>query len=101
MQTFPPPNPLAAHRPTSLYPERRMAQNRRPDNGQWNQALDCPLALLGPMVAAIRGRIGNRVYKTYGEKIIITRVPSFAGYVPSAAQRDRRDRMRAATAFAQ
>jgi hypothetical protein len=41
------------------------------------------------------------VYKTYGEKIIITRVPSFEGYVPTAAQRDRRNRMRAATAFAQ
>jgi hypothetical protein len=101
MQTFPPPNLPATHRPTSLYPERRMARNRRPVSGARKQSLDCPLALLGPLCVALRGRIGNRVYKTYGEKIIITRVPRFDGYVPSAAQRERRDRMRAATAFAQ
>jgi hypothetical protein len=101
MQTFPPPNLPATHRPTSLYPERRMARNRRPESGARKQSLDCPLALLGPLCVALRGRIGNRVYKTYGEKIIITRVPRFDGYVPSAAQRERRDRMRAATAFAQ
>jgi hypothetical protein len=58
-------------------------------------------SLLGPLCVAIRGCVGDRVYKTYGEKIIVTRVPCFAGYLPSAAQRDRRDRMRAATAFAQ
>jgi hypothetical protein len=102
MQTLPLPNLLATHQPSTRQPERRMAdRNRRPDSGERNQYFDCPLAQLGPMVAAIRGRMGNRVYKTYGEKIIITRVPSFEGYVPTAAQRDRRNRMRAATAFAQ
>ena len=49
---------------------------------------------------AIRGRVGERVYKTYGDKIIVTRVPRFDGYEPSAAQRDRREKMRAATAYA-
>ena len=54
---------------------------------------------------AIRGRVGDVVCKTYGRgrgrKIILTRVPCFDGYVPTAAQRSRRDRMREATAFAQ
>jgi hypothetical protein len=59
------------------------------------------LAAVMPLCRAIRGRLGDRVYKTYGDKIIVTRVPRFEGYVPSAAQRDRRDRMRSATAFAQ
>ena len=58
------------------------------------------LATFGIPALALRGRLGNRVFKTYGDKIVITRVPRFDGYVPSAAQRDRRDRMRAATAFA-
>ena len=50
---------------------------------------------------AIRGRLGDHVYKTYGDKIIITRAPCFDGYVATAAQRARRERMRAATAYAQ
>ena len=49
----------------------------------------------------IHGRVGNRVFKTYRDKIVVTRVPRFDGYKPSAAQRDRREKMRAATAFAQ
>jgi hypothetical protein len=53
-----------------------------------------------PGCRSIRGRVGDRVYKTYGDKIIVTRVPRFDGYIPSAAQRDRRDKMRAATAYA-
>jgi hypothetical protein len=102
MQTLPPPNLLATHPPSTRQPERRMAdRNWRPESGDRKPSLDCPLAVLGPLCAALRGRIGNRVYKTYGTKIIITRVPNFEGYVPTAAQRDRRDRMRAATAFAQ
>lgn len=54
----------------------------------------------GIPLRAIRGRLGDRVYKTYGDKIIVTRVPRFDGHVPSVAQRERRARMRAATAFA-
>jgi hypothetical protein len=50
---------------------------------------------------AIRGRLGDRVYKTYGDKVIVTRVPCFDGYVPTAAQRERRKKLRAATAYAQ
>jgi hypothetical protein len=50
---------------------------------------------------AIRGRLGDCVYKTYGDKVIVTRVPSFDGYVPTGAQRERREKLRAATAYAQ
>jgi hypothetical protein len=45
--------------------------------------------------------MGDRVYKTYGDKIVVTRVPCFDGHVPTAAQRQRRAKMRAATAYAQ
>jgi hypothetical protein len=53
------------------------------------------------LCSAIRGRVGDRVYKTYGDKLVVTRVPRFDGYVPSVAQRQRREKMRAATAYAQ
>lgn len=60
------------------------------------------LALRGSLpIRAIRGRVWDVVFKTYGRKIVVTCVPSFEGYVPSAAQRARRDRLREATAFAQ
>ena len=60
-----------------------------------------PHGLIGnPVIVAVHGRVGDVVYKTYGAKIIVTRVPCFAGYVPTAAQRARRDRMREATAYA-
>lgn len=59
------------------------------------------LELLHPVVVAVHGRIGDRVFKTYGDKIVVTRMPCFDGYAPSPAQRKQRDRMRAATAYAQ
>lgn len=54
-----------------------------------------------PPVIAVRGRVGDCVFKTYGRRIIVTRVPRFDGYVPSPAQRRQREQMRAATAYAQ
>jgi hypothetical protein len=49
--------------------------------------------------------LGDVVFKTYSRgdarKIVVTRVPNFAGCVPTAAQRIRRDRLREATAYAQ
>ena len=53
------------------------------------------------LCSAIRGRVGDRVYKTYGDKLVVTRVPRFDGHVPSVAQRQRREKLRAATAYAQ
>lgn len=56
-------------------------------------------------LTALHGRIGDRVHKTYRRprgrvRIVVTRVPDFTGYVPTAAQRTQRDRLRAATAYA-
>ena len=100
MQPIPSSNLPATHQPGSRQPERRMTRRRSPRRAALKPLSDCPVALLGPVCVALRGRIGTRVYKTYGEKIIITRMPSFGGYVPSPAQRKRREQMRAATAFA-
>jgi hypothetical protein len=55
----------------------------------------------GLPIRSIRGQLGDRVYKTYGDKVIVTRVPCFDGYVPTAAQRKRREKLREATAYAQ
>ena len=59
------------------------------------------IVTLNPTFTAIHGRVGDRVYKTYGGKIIVTRAPCFDGYVPTPAQRARRNLMREATAYAQ
>jgi hypothetical protein len=107
----------ATHQPPSHNPERRMERrNRRPelgkrrekpglsrksDNQEPTLGVHDFLVGINLLCRAIRGRVVDRVYKTYGDKIIVTRVPRFDGYVPTAAQRDRRDKMRAATAYAQ
>jgi hypothetical protein len=150
MQTTCRPNPPAAHRQPSLYPERRMTfetGKRRPETGGRKQETrklgkgrlrlcarrspvsdlrspDCivsgfrsPLSgfvpspgflassfarqISGLPLRSVRGRMGDRVYKTYGDKIVVTRVPCFDGHVPTAAQWQRRAMMRAATAYAQ
>ena len=108
--------PLATQQQPSLYPERRMEQRnprpepgnrrekagliRKPENQEQKLGVHDFLAGVILLCRAIRGRVGDRVYKTYGDKIIVTRVPRFDGYTPSAAQRDCRKRMRAATAYA-
>ena len=73
----------------------------KPENPEPKLGVHDFLAGIILLCRAIRGRVGDRVNKTYGEKIIVTRGPRFDGYVPSAAQRDRREKMRAATAYAQ
>jgi hypothetical protein len=109
-------HPRAIHQPTTRHPERRMERrNRRSESGNRREEAGLRrkpynrepklgvhdfLAGMILLCRAIRGRVGNRVYKTYGEKIIVTRIPRFDGYVPTAAQRDHRDKMRAATAYA-
>jgi hypothetical protein len=108
--------PAASHQPPSSYLERRMTRrNRRPELGNRREKAGLSrkpddqepklgvhdfLAGIILLSRAFRGRVGERVYKTYGDKIIVTRVPRFDGYVPSVAQRGRRDKMRAATAYA-
>jgi hypothetical protein len=75
--------------------------SRKPDNQEPKLGVHDFLVGINLLCRAIRGRVVDRVYKTYGDKIIVTRVPRFDGYMPTAAQRDRRDKMRAATAYAQ
>ena len=102
-QAYPPKSPARSRRHPGYSNEgwlERRAQSREAQSSL--PAPDSPLSALdlAPFVTAIRGRVGNVVFKTYGRKIIVTRVPCFDGYVPSAAQRARRDRMRDATACA-
>lgn len=74
-----------------------VARRRERDVGPWMRLL----AFLPVGVVAVRGRVGNCVFKTYGSRVIVTRVPRFDGYVPSESQRAQRDRLRAATVYAQ
>src|SRR5687767_13495827 len=92
-------HPLTGHSQPSLRRERRI-----PARLVDPRIVAAPLGVLNsafPFIAAIRGRVGDRVFKTYRDKIVVTRVPRFDGYIPTAAQRLRRDRMREATAYAQ
>jgi hypothetical protein len=59
-----------------------------------------PIVTLNSALVAIRGRVGDVVFKTYRDKIVMTRVPRFTSGVATPAQRARRDRLKAATAFA-
>ena len=56
---------------------------------------------LNSALTALHGRVGDRIYKTYGRKVVETRVPCFDGYIPTTAQHARRALLREATAFAQ
>lgn len=60
-----------------------------------------PIVMLNSALVAIRGRVVDVVFKTYRDKIVMTRVPRFTPGAATPAQRGRRDRMKAATAFAQ
>lgn len=89
----PRPHPNAPHPSVrTRFPARTDATNRSAPSLP-------PIAIAGVCVA-IRGRVGDVVFKTHGDKIIVTRVPRFNGCTASAAQRERRDKMRAAVAFA-
>jgi hypothetical protein len=59
-----------------------------------------PIVTLNSALVAIRGRVGDVVFKTYRDKIVMTRVPRFVPGAATPAQRARRDRLKAATAFA-
>jgi hypothetical protein len=84
-------NEIAKRRPTCSYVH---VKAKNPTAAELLEGIDI-------LCAAVHGRVGDHVFKTYGEKIIVTRMPCFDGYVPSAAQRKRREKMRAATAYAQ
>lgn len=50
-------------------------------------------------LTGLRGRVGDLVYKRYGDKIVVTRVPQFDGEW-SAAQRRAREQFAAASRYA-
>lgn len=60
-----------------------------------------PVVTLHSALIAVRGRVGDVVFKTYRDKVVVTRMPRLAHVTASPAQRVRRDRLKQATAFAQ
>jgi hypothetical protein len=57
-------------------------------------------ATLHPTFTGLRGKIGDLVYKRYGDKTVVTRVPKFSGKW-SKAQKAGRRRFRLASDYAQ
>lgn len=79
----------------------RRVTARPPDAAGPRPTYAAPRESIPSLINAIHGQIGDRVYKTYRTgRIVVTGVPCFDGYTPSAAQRAQRDRMRAAIADA-
>ena len=76
---------------------RALPQSGRPGQTRGNPAHRVGALPLGfPLsgFTSIRGRVGDRVYKRYGDRIIVTRMPRFDGYEPTPAQPERREKIR-------
>ncbi len=56
---------------------------------------------LNPILKQLRGRVGDLVFRHYGDKVVVSRAPDFSNYRPTPAQRAQRKRFRAAVAYAQ
>lgn len=54
---------------------------------------------LNPILDQLRGKVGDLVFKQYGDETIISRAPDFSGYEPSEAQKAHRERFRQATLY--
>ncbi len=52
-----------------------------------------------PVVESIRGKIGDLVFRRFGDEIIIGRTPNFAGQVPTAGQQVVRERFKLAAIY--
>src|SRR4051812_39130308 len=53
-----------------------------------------------PITGYFRGRIGDIVYKRYGDKLVASRIPRFKSTKPTAGQKPRRELFQAASAYA-
>jgi hypothetical protein len=53
------------------------------------------------LTSHLRGRVGDLVYKWYGDKVVVTRVPQFRPQKPSKAQKIQRQGFKAAMSYAQ
>jgi len=52
-----------------------------------------------PIIEQLRGKVGDLVFKRYGDEIIISRKPDLAGREPTAAQAGVRERFRQAALY--
>lgn len=79
--------------------------------GRWQEDEIRPLATplpetlmakadLNSALRGLRGRIGDLIYKQYGDKVVVTRVPKFSGQW-SKKQHDRRKKFGDASAYAE
>lgn len=97
------PRPASAPRPSSPQPAPtgHPLPTFPPASSKLQRRMKAAPFVLPSFLTAIHGRTGDRVYKTYRNgRVVETRVPSFEGYLPSAAQRAQRSRLRDATAYA-
>lgn len=54
---------------------------------------------LNPLIDRLSGKVGNLVFRTYGNKTVLSHIPSAPSGPPSAAQLVQRNRFRAAAAY--
>jgi len=54
---------------------------------------------LNPILERIRGKVGDLVFKRYGEEVVISRPPDFEGLEPTEAQVAVRERFRQAALY--
>lgn len=54
---------------------------------------------LNPLLEGVRGKVGDLVFKRYGEDVIVGRVPDFSGLEPTATQQAHRERFRLAALY--
>ena len=54
---------------------------------------------LNPILEQIRGKVGDLVFKRYGEEVVLSRLPDFEGVEPTEAQLAQRERFRQAALY--
>lgn len=54
---------------------------------------------LNPVLEAIRGKVGDLVFKRYGEEVVVTRTPNLSGLDPTPGQQAVRSRFKLAALY--
>ncbi len=54
---------------------------------------------LNPILEALYGKVGDLVFKRYGDRVIVSRKPDLSGHQPTAAQLEHQKRFRQATLY--
>jgi hypothetical protein len=78
-------------------PERRLGGKREPPEGLPRQVM--AKIKLNPVMEAMRGSIGDLVFKRYGEEIVVGRKPDPSEHSPTAGQRAVREQFRLAAVY--